>query len=142
MAEAELAIKDGADEIDLVWSLSAFKSEMIWPKIEVAKMAKLCHEAGRVLKVIIETPLLNDEEIAEASKICADAGADFVKTATGFNGPAEPRHVEIMRASVPSSVGIKASAGIKTLEQMEAMINAGASRIGASSGVEIMKSVP
>lgn len=140
LAEAELAIKDGADEIDLVWSLSAYKSEMIWPKIEVAKMAKLCHEAGKVLKVIIETPLLTNEEITEASRICADAGADFVKTATGFNGPAKVHHVELMRKAVPESVGIKASAGIKTLEQMEAMINAGAERIGTSTGVAILES--
>ena len=96
-------------------------------------------EEGKILKVIIETPLLTKEEIIKASIICADAGADFVKTATGFNGPCKVEDVEIIKKSVPDHVEIKASAGIKTKEQFEAMINAGATRIGTSSGVEIMK---
>lgn len=136
--ETELAIRDGADEIDLVWSLTAFKAEMIWPKIEIVKIAKVCHESEKILKVIIETPLLNELEIAEASKICVDAGADFVKTATGFNGPAKVSDVEIIKKSIPDHVEIKASAGIKTPEQFEAMIKAGATRIGTSGGVEII----
>ncbi len=137
--ETELAIRDGADEIDLVWSLSSYKAEMIWPKIEIVKIAKMCHDAEKILKVIIETPLLNEKEIAEVSKICADAGADFVKTATGFNGASKVEDVEIIKRSIPDHVEIKASAGIKTREQFEAMINAGATRIGTSSGVEIIK---
>ncbi len=137
--ETELAIRDGADEIDLVWNISAYKAEMLWPKIEIVKIARMCHEAEKLLKVIIETPLLNAAEIAEASKICSDAGADFVKTATGFSGASKVEDVEIIKKSIPEQVSIKASAGIKNRQQFEAMIKAGATRIGTSSGVEIMR---
>jgi len=96
------AIKDGADELDMVLNISALKSEMMWPKIEVAKMGKLAHENGRILKVIIETALLTDKEIMEACKICTDAGADFVKTSTGFSsGGAKVEHVKLMRSVLP-----------------------------------------
>jgi deoxyribose-phosphate aldolase len=136
--EIKRAIDNGADEIDVVWNVSAFKSGMPWPKIEVAKCSKLVHDHKKLLKVIIETAYLNDEQIAEASKTCADAGADFVKTSTGFaSAGAKAAHIEIMRKSVPQSVGIKASGGIKTLADAQAMIDAGASRIGTSSGVAI-----
>jgi deoxyribose-phosphate aldolase len=134
-AEAEQAIKDGADELDMVLNISAVKSEMMWPKIEVAKMSKLAHESNKILKVIIETAYLTDKEILDACKICADAGADFVKTSTGFaNEGAKVEHIKIMRSCLPEHVGIKASGGIKTYQQALELIEAGAERIGTSSG--------
>jgi deoxyribose-phosphate aldolase len=137
-AEAQQAIKDGADELDMVLNISAVKSEMMWPKIEVAKMGKLAHENGKILKVIIETALLTENEIKDACKICADAGADFVKTSTGFASKgATVEDVKLMRSVLPEHVGIKASGGIKTYEQALALIEAGAERIGTSSGPDI-----
>ncbi|WNB17444.1 deoxyribose-phosphate aldolase [Marivirga arenosa] len=139
-AEALQAIKDGADELDLVLNISAFKSEMMWPKIEVAKIGKLAHEHGKLLKVIIETAYLNNEEIVEACKLCADAGADFVKTSTGFaSSGAKVEDVKLMRSVLPDHVGIKASGGIKTYDQAIELIDAGAERIGTSSGPAICK---
>ena len=137
--EIELALENGADEIDLVWNISAFKDGMTWPKIEVARASKMIHEAGKLLKVIIETCYLNDEEIMAACRICSDAGADFVKTSTGFgNEGAVVRHVALMRQMLPSNVQIKASGGIKSYEQAIAFIEAGATRLGTSSGVSIV----
>ncbi|WP_340153165.1 deoxyribose-phosphate aldolase [uncultured Marivirga sp.] len=139
-AETIQAIKDGADEIDMVLNISAVKSQMMWPKIEIAKIGKLVHENGKILKVIIETAYLNDGEIKEACKICADAGADFVKTSTGFAAEgAKLEHVQLMRSVLPDHVGIKASGGIKSYEQALQFIEAGAERIGTSSGPEICK---
>ncbi len=140
MAEIDTALENGADEIDIVWNLSAFKEGMNWPKIEIAKASHRVHEAGKVLKVIIETCYLSDEEIMEACKICVDAGTDFVKTSTGFGKEgAVQRHVALMRQLLPSNVGIKASGGIKSYEQAKSFIEAGAERIGTSSGVKIIE---
>ncbi|MCH7397402.1 deoxyribose-phosphate aldolase [Belliella sp. DSM 107340] len=138
--ETEQAIKDGADEIDVVWSLTAFKAGLNWPKIELAKLATLCHQHERILKVIIETAYLSDEEIVKACEICRDAGVDYVKTSTGFAPEgAKVEDIRLMRANLPSNVGIKASGGIKTLAQAKALIEAGADRIGTSSGVQILE---
>ena len=140
ITEIEAALENGADEIDLVWNISAFKEGMNWPKIEVAKASNRIHQAGKVLKVIIETCYLSDEEIMEACKICVDAGTDFMKTSTGFGKEgAVQRHVALMRQMLPSQVGIKASGGIKSYEQAKAFVEAGAERIGTSSGVKIME---
>ncbi|MGD1890172.1 MAG: deoxyribose-phosphate aldolase [Cyclobacteriaceae bacterium] len=140
LREVELTIRDGADELDMVMNLSAFKSGMPWVKIEIAKCAALVHEHGCLLKVIIETTYLSDEEIATACKLCADAGADFVKTSTGFASVgATEHHVQLMRKVLPSNVGIKASGGIKTAQQAMALIEAGADRIGASGAIDIVK---
>ncbi len=137
--EIKRAIDNGAAEIDVVWNISSFKAGLPWTKIEIAKCAKLTHDNQKLLKVIIETAYLSDAEIAEASKLCADAGADFVKTSTGFApAGATVAHVKIMRQSVPTSVGIKASGGIKTYEQAIQLIEAGANRLGTSSGKTIV----
>ncbi|AFL84106.1 deoxyribose-phosphate aldolase [Belliella baltica DSM 15883] len=137
--ETELAIKEGADEIDVVWSITAFKAGLNWPKIELAKLANLCHDHERILKVIIETAYLSEEEIVQACEICRDAGVDYVKTSTGFAPEgAKVEHIALMRANLPSNVGIKASGGIKTFAQAKALIEAGADRIGTSSGVQIV----
>ncbi|UCS94935.1 deoxyribose-phosphate aldolase [Echinicola marina] len=138
--ETEKAIKDGADEIDVVWSLSAYKSGMNWPKIELAKLSSLCHEQGNILKVIIETAYLSQQEIIEACKIGSDAGVDFIKTSTGYaSSGAKEEDIQLMRSVLPSNVGIKASGGIKTYMQAKTMIAAGADRIGSSSGLSIIQ---
>jgi deoxyribose-phosphate aldolase len=135
----EMAVKDGADEVDLVWNVSAFKSGMSWPKVELAKCAQQLHEAGVVMKVILETSLLTQDEIVEASKLAVDAGADYIKTSTGFGaGGALVSDIRLIRASVPEHVGVKASGGIKTYHQTVEMIRAGADRIGTSSAMNIL----
>lgn len=140
VAETREAIKQGADELDLVWSQTAFHSGMSWPKIEIAQIAKLCHEEDRVLKVIIETAYLSAEQIREACLICQDAGADFVKTSTGYApSGAKVEDIQLMRETLSSIVGIKASGGIKTLDFAQALIAAGADRIGTSSAKAIME---
>jgi deoxyribose-phosphate aldolase len=138
--EIRRAIDNGADEVDLVWNVTSFKTGIPWTKIEIAKCAKLTHDSEKLLKVIIETAYLSDPEIENACKLCADAGADFVKTSTGFApSGAKEEQVRLMRGSLPPTVGVKASGGIKTREHAVAMIEAGASRIGTSSGIKIIE---
>jgi deoxyribose-phosphate aldolase len=137
--EIKRAIDNGADEVDVVWNISSFKTGIPWTKIEIAKCSKITHDHQKLLKVIIETAYLSEEEITEACKLCADAGVDFVKTSTGFAPTgATSEHVEFMRRILPKEVGIKASGGIKTYEQAKAMIDAGADRLGTSSGIKIV----
>jgi deoxyribose-phosphate aldolase len=138
--EIRHAVDNGAAEIDVVWNISSFKTKLPWTKIEIAKCGKLIHDHQCMMKVIIETAYLNDDEIIEACKICVDAGADFVKTSTGFApAGATVEHVALMKKSLPASVGIKASGGIKTRDQAIKLIEAGALRIGTSSGIQIVK---
>lgn len=140
LEEMKRAIDNGADELDMVWNITSFKTGLPWTKIELAKCSQLAHDYQKLLKVIIETAYLSDEEIITASKMCADAGADFVKTSTGFAPEgAKAEHIQLMRQALPSSVGIKASGGIKTYEQAKALIEAGASRIGTSAALKILK---
>ncbi|HEY4654882.1 MAG TPA: deoxyribose-phosphate aldolase [Cyclobacteriaceae bacterium] len=142
MEEIGRAIEDGADEIDVVWNLSSFKSGHPWTKIELARCSKLAHENRKRIKVIIETAYLSDSEIEAACRICADSGADYVKTSTGFAPEgAKAEHIRLMRRCLPDSVAIKASGGIKTLDQVMEMIGAGADRIGTSSGVSILAAI-
>ena len=137
--ETRESIKQGADELDLVWSQTAFHSGMNWPKIEIAQISKICHEEERILKVIIETANLNPSQIKEACLICQDAGADYVKTSTGFaSRGASVEDIQLMRESLASHVGIKASGGIKTLDFALDLIKAGADRIGTSSAKGLM----
>ena len=139
--EIKCAIENGADEIDVVWNITSFKTGIPWTKIEIAKCSKLVHDQLKLLKVIIETAYLSNQEIEQACKICADAGVDFVKTSTGFAPTgAKKEHIELMRRSLPQRVGIKASGGIRTYEQVTEMILAGASRIGTSSAISIIES--
>jgi deoxyribose-phosphate aldolase len=141
--EIKRAIDNGVDEIDVVWNVTSFKTGIPWTKIELAKCGKLAHDHQKIIKVIIETAYLSDQEIVEACKLCADAGADFVKTSTGFApSGAKAEHIALMRKSLPLHVGIKASGGIKTKEQALAMIEAGADRIGTSSGIKIIETIP
>lgn len=141
--EIKRAIDNGADEIDVVWNISSFKTGIPWTKIELAKCSKLTHDHQKPLKIIIETAYLSHDEIVEACKLCADAGADFVKTSTGFAPTgATVEHVKLMRSVLPKEVGIKASGGIKTREQAIALIEAGADRLGASSGINLITNKP
>jgi deoxyribose-phosphate aldolase len=137
--EISRAMDNGANEIDVVWNISAFKTGMPWTKVEIAKCAKTCHDRQALLKVIIETAYLSEAEIREACALSADAGADFVKTSTGFApSGAKLEHIQLMRSSLPPAVGIKASGGIKTREQALQLIAAGADRIGTSSAVAMV----
>lgn len=133
VAETKLAIGSGADEIDCVMNISAFKSgDSGYVEREFALLRAASE--NKVLKVIIETCCLTPEEIASASRIAAQAGADFVKTSTGYGVyGARTEDIKIIKDSVPAHIKIKASGGIKTLQQAVAFIEAGASRIGTSS---------
>ena len=137
--EAKKAVDDGADEIDMVINIGYLKSK----EIELFKKdIELVREAtkGKILKVIIETCLLTDEEKIEACKISKELKADFVKTSTGFStGGAKVEDVKLMRSTVGSDMGVKASGGIKNYEDALKMIEAGANRIGTSSGIDIIK---
>jgi deoxyribose-phosphate aldolase len=107
---------------------------------DVARVAEACHESGALCKVIIETGLLTDEEKVVACRLAQQARADFVKTSTGFaKGGATVFDVALMRETVGPKMGVKASGGIRTAEDVQDMIAAGATRIGASAGVKIVK---
>ena len=139
--EIKRAIDNGANEIDVVWNVTSFKTGLPWTKIELAKCSNLAHNNGALLKVIIETAYLSDPEIEKACKLCADAGSDFVKTSSGFApSGAKVENVVLMKKNLPDHVGIKASGGVKTVEQALAFIEAGATRIGTSSGLTIIGS--
>ena len=135
--EALLALQSGAQELDMVIALAAyFSGDLGYVQAEVRHIATLAHEHGALLKVILETALLTPEQIQELCRLCADAGADFVKTSTGFASKgADVESVRLMRASVPPHVGVKASGGIRTAEQAWAFIEAGATRIGTSTAL-------
>ena len=137
--EAIEAINNGADEIDMVINVSALKNgdyEYIKNEIETIRDAI----DGKILKVIIETNLLTPKEIAKMTEICNETFVNFIKTSTGFGSRgASLRDLEIINEHKNEILEIKASGGIKTLEDAEAMINMGATRLGTSSGVEIMK---
>lgn len=138
--ETKRAIKNGATEIDVVMNQSLAKSRA-WVKVqkEIAAVKRACGEI--TLKVILETCNLNDDQIVNACKAAAQAGADYVKTSTGFgSGGATVHAVKLMADAVtPLGLKVKASGGIHTYDEAVAMAEAGASRIGASSGVEICK---
>ena len=140
-SECALAVKEGAREIDMVVNVGAIKSgEWALVKQDIAAVAKAKGEAH--LKVILETCLLTDEEKVRTCQIAKEAGADFVKTSTGFStGGATVHDVTLMREAVGSALGVKASGGIRNLDDALKMIGAGASRIGASAGVEIVQSL-
>jgi len=140
LEEIRQGIADGASEIDVVWNISAFKEGMSWVKTELTKCAELTHQHERFLKVIIETAYLNENEIEQACIICKDAVVDFVKTSTGFAPEgAKTEHIRLMRSILPSNVGVKASGGIKDLAFALELIQAGADRLGTSSGVKIVE---
>lgn len=138
--EARKVLRDGAREVDMVINVGALKSgdyELV--RVDISKVVDAAHEVGAICKVILETALLTDEEKVVASSIAKDAKADFVKTSTGFGpGGATVFDVALMRETVGPDMGVKASGGVRTLEDAEDMIAAGATRIGASAGVQIV----
>ncbi|MBO5491791.1 MAG: deoxyribose-phosphate aldolase [Pyramidobacter sp.] len=136
-AETRQAVADGADELDMVISVGDLKAGNN-ETVQVDIRAVVRAAAGKTVKVIIEACLLTDEEKTRACKLAMAAGADFVKTSTGFSaGGATVADVKLMRAAVGPNFGVKAAGGIRTREQALAMIEAGATRIGASAGVAI-----
>ncbi|RDZ17752.1 deoxyribose-phosphate aldolase [Priestia megaterium] len=138
--ETTNAIENGADEVDMVINIGALKDKN-YDLVQSEIQAVVDAAKGKALvKVIIETALLTDEEKAKVSELAVKAGADFVKTSTGFStGGATVEDVALMRKTVGPDVGVKASGGVRGLEDAKAMIEAGATRIGASSGVSIAK---
>ncbi len=138
--EAQQAIREGATEIDMVINVGAVKSrEYELVRQDIASVAKACHAANAILKVILEAALLTDEEKVIACQLAKVAGADFVKTSTGFGpGGATAEDVALMRRVVGPNIGVKAAGGIRTTEDARRMIAAGASRIGASASVKIV----
>lgn len=140
LEEIKMAINDGANELDIVMNISAFKSDKSWVKTELARCALLIHNHNCLMKVIIETALLSDTEILRACKMCIEAGTDFVKTSTGFSkSGAVARQVRLIRSALPANIGVKASGGISDLKTARMMIASGADRLGVSAGVKLMK---
>jgi deoxyribose-phosphate aldolase len=137
--ETKNAIENGAAEVDMVINIGALKDKQ-YDLVEEDIKAVVDAAKGKALtKVIIETCLLTDEEKVKACELAVKAGADFVKTSTGFsNGGATVEDVALMRKTVGPEIGVKASGGVRSLEDTEAMVKAGATRIGASSGVKIV----
>jgi len=133
------ALKNGADEIDMVINLGSLKSGDYKTVLEDIRGVRNVSQ-GHILKVIIETSQLTDEEKVKACELAAEAGADFVKTSTGFTGGgATAADVALMRKTVPAHMQVKASGGVRSREDFDAMVAAGATRIGASSGVKIVE---
>lgn len=139
VAEIKQAVKDGADELDVVMNLGWLKMGKA-AEIKQGIKTVLAATSGRVVKIIIETCYLTDKEKILAAKLVKAGGADFVKTSTGMgSGGATIEDVKLLRQALGKDFGVKASGGIKTRKQAEAMIKAGANRIGTSNGIEICR---
>lgn len=141
VAEAGAALRGGANELDMVINVGALRSgdhESV--KLDIQQVVKVAHDAGAIVKVILETALLDDNQKAVACTLSKLAGADFVKTSTGFGPSGATAHdVALMREVVGPEMGVKASGGIRTLADLKAMTAAGATRIGASASVKIVE---
>lgn len=139
--EAQQAIDDGATEVDMVINIGALKSkDYALVERDIGTVARTCHTGSALLKVIIEAALLNDEEKVIACQLAKTAGADYVKTSTGFGPSGATVHdVALMRRAVGPEIGVKAAGGIKSYEDAQSMVAAGATRIGASAGVKILQ---
>ncbi|GAB6989331.1 deoxyribose-phosphate aldolase [Paenibacillus pini] len=138
--EAQDAIANGATEVDMVINIGALKDKNDRVVEQDIKAVVEAAKGKALVKVIIETCLLTDEEKERACRLSVQAGADFVKTSTGFStGGATPEDIRLMRQTVGPDIGVKASGGVRSLEDMNQMVEAGATRIGASSGVKIMQ---
>lgn len=141
--EAMKAIAEGAREIDMVMNISAAKSNN-WQYVldDMSSLAQVTHQQGALLKVILETALLTDDEKIKACELAVKAGVDFVKTSTGFStSGATVEDVKLMRSIVGAEIGVKASGGIRDTATAKAMVEAGANRLGTSASVEIVKGV-
>ena len=140
VAESEIAVAEGAGELDMVINIGALRSgDDALVLSDIAAVVSAAHRRNATVKVILETALLSESQIVAACHMAQQAGADFVKTSTGFaSGGATVAVVELMRRTVGPDMGVKASGGIRTLEDFEKMVAAGASRIGASAGIQIV----
>ncbi len=141
VAETQAALLAGAQEIDMVLNIGALRSgESQAVQRDIQGVVEAAHGAKALVKVILETALLDDKQKTEACLLAKQAGADFVKTSTGFGPSGATVHdVALMRAAVGPDLGVKASGGIRTLQDVTKMVEAGATRIGASAGVAILK---
>lgn len=142
VAETRAALREGATEIDMVQNIGALlDGDLETVGSDIRGVVEEAHRAGAIVKVILETALLNDVQKTEACRLAKQAGADFVKTSTGFgSGGATVHDVALMRSTVGPELGVKASGGIRTIEDLRKMVEAGATRIGASASVSIVNS--
>lgn len=141
--EAEEAIRNGASEIDMVANIGALKSGRLDDvRTDMESVASAVKGKGWILKVIIEACFLTDDEKVSICSLAKDVGVDFVKSSTGFAGGAKAEDIRLMRKTVGDSLGVKAAGGIRSYSDAIAMIEAGASRIGTSSGVRIIEECP
>jgi len=140
-AETAFAVRDGAQEIDMVINVGALRSgDHDAVRKDIAAVVDIAHKAGAIVKVILETALLDDAQKSAACQLSKAAGADFVKTSTGFSSAGATAHdIALMRAAVGPGMGVKASGGIRTLQDLQTMTAAGATRIGASASVKIVE---
>lgn len=141
VSETQTALNHGAKEIDMVINIGALKAGQDFiVKREIAEISNHCHTGRGICKVIIEACLLDDPEKERACELARDAGADFVKTSTGFSiGGATEKDVRLMRSIVGTKLGVKAAGGVRTLADFQKMLAAGANRIGSSNSVKIMQ---
>ena len=139
VAETRIALSDGAREIDMVMNVGALRSgDLDIVQRDIAAVVEAAHGGGALVKVILETALLDLAQKLSACRLAVAAGADFVKTSTGFAASgATVEDVALLRAAVGPKVGVKASGGVRTLEEVQKMVAAGANRIGTSAGVAI-----
>lgn len=139
--EAEQAILLGAREIDMVINIGALKSrDYKAVEDDIGGVVEACHRGGAICKVILECALLSDDEKRRASQMAKNAGAEFVKTSTGFGpGGATVEDVKVLRSTVGPEMGVKAAGGIRTFEDLKRMVEAGATRIGASASLKIVE---
>lgn len=138
--EIKRAIDEGADEFDVVINVAAVKNgNWAFVRNDLDRMVTACHLRAKHIKVIIETGLLEEEEIRQLCTICNDLEPDYVKTSTGFNGAgANPEVIRLLRSLLKPEIKLKASGGIRTTEDARALIEAGANRLGASKGISIV----
>jgi len=137
--EIKRAIEMGADELDVVVHLSAVKNkDWSFVKNDIESMTRACHMKGKVIKVILETAVLDEEEMLKLCEVCNEAGVDYVKTSTGRVGGATPEIIRFLRTHVSEKIKIKASGGIRNLEQAQSLIAAGADRLGTSAGPNLL----
>ena len=143
VAETHAALRAGAHEIDMVQNIGALRSgDHDAVQADIAAVVEVAHRNGAIVKVILETALLDDHQKVIACQLAKKAGADFVKTSTGFGPSGATIHdVQLMRKTVEPEMGVKAAGGIRTLEDLKEMIAAGATRIGTSCGVRIVEAI-
>ncbi len=138
--EIKRAVNEGAHEIDVMVNLCAIKSQG-WSHVrnEIDGVTMAAHMHGKVIKIIIETALLTQEELKKVCEICAEVNVNYVKTSTGLHGGADVKTVKLLRQYLPKQIKIKASGGISTYKDAQALLDAGADRIGTSKALQILK---